>query len=160
MAKIALDGANIVQVSIPNHIQYRKWEYQYTNPSYCNGWDSNGNCVSWAGGNAVYDWNYYYTSAQVNGKCKAATTNVLIEGKSPILQSDSVTENDTYTIPSGGSYVSGAHTNAVGSVSVGNANNVFINGKSVAINGSATKTHASTNTTISTTGVSSTVNIG
>ncbi|OXS74466.1 hypothetical protein B1B04_09215 [Lysinibacillus sp. KCTC 33748] len=82
-----------------------------------------------------------------------------MEGKAPIVQGDKTTENDSYSLPSGGVYVSGSHTNAQGSVTVGNSNNVFINGKSVATDNSTVTTHAGTSSKING-GASSTVTIG
>lgn len=135
------------------------YERTGTTPTYCNSWDSEGNCNGWGGGNPIYEWVRYTTSARVDGVAVGSVSNVRIEGKPPIVQGDKTKENDTYTLPSGGRYVSGQHTNASGSISSGNNKNVFINGKSVAIIGGSVQTHASTSATIRDNG-SSTVNIG
>lgn len=159
MARVALDGTTFQQSVASNHIQYRVWTYQYTTPTYCNGWDEDGNCNSWGGGVAVWDWEYYWTSARINGTAKASVSNVRVQGQRPIVNGDSTTETDSYTIPSG-EYYSGAHSNVAGSVTSGNSRSVFINGKSVAVNGSNVRTHANTNTPLTTSGTSSTVHIG
>jgi len=159
MVKIALSGNLFTQSVANNHIRYRKWEYQYTTATTCNGYDVDGNCNSWSGGDEVYGWNYYYTSANINGSVLSSITNVKIQGKSPIIKGDITKETDTYNIPSGGEYYSGKHVNISGTVTSGNSKNVYVNGKSVSIVGSSTNTHADTNTQISSGGSSSTVNI-
>jgi len=50
MVKIALSGNLFTQSVANNHIRYRKWEYQYTTATTCNGYDADGNCNSWSGG--------------------------------------------------------------------------------------------------------------
>lgn len=160
MAKIALNNANINQAVAPNHINYRKWEYSGSNnPTYPIAWDTNGNPIAWGGGDPIYRWNSYQTFANINGTVKATVTNVKIQGSAPIVVGDSTTESDSYTIPSGGEYVSGSHAGATGKVTVGNSRNVFANGKSIAIGGSALNTHAGVPSTIKD-GLSTTVNIG
>ena len=159
MAKIALDGATMAQSTIPNHISYRKWEQTGTSPPYCSGGYIDGVCQGWSGGDPIYDWVYYQTNAIVNGTVTASVTNVKVNGKSPIVVGDKTKESDTYSLPSGGVYVSGQHTNVAGSVTVGNNKNVFINGKLAVLNGAQVTTHAGTNTTING-GVSTTVDIG
>ena len=144
MSKIALNGATVNDSIIQNHIYYRVWQYQGYNDSF---------------GNPVYAYNYYYTSATVKGTAKSTVTNVKINGQSPIVQGDRTTENDTYTLPSG-EYVSGAHTNTQGTVSVGNSKNVYANGKLIAVGGSSVNTHGGTTTAIGTAGLSTNVNIG
>lgn len=142
MARIALDGATITQTTASGHIQYRVWEFQYRDSVYGD----------------IYGWSYYSTSAYINGRANATVTNVKIQGKSPIVQGDRTSESDSYSIPRG-EYYSGAHSNAAGSVTGGNSNNVFVNGKSVSLQGSSVRTHANTNSSING-GTSTTVNIG
>lgn len=144
MAKIGLDGSTITNTTASNHIYYRWW-----NP-YGGGYDYYGNPIG--------AYNYGYTSATVRGTVKSTVTNVKINGKSPIVVGDRSTENDSYSIPNG-EYVSGSHSNAQGSVTVGNTKNVKANGKLIAISGSNVTTHASTTATING-GLSTTVNIG
>lgn len=144
MAKVALNDSNISQSTISNHIYYRRWEQTGTD------WE----------GYPTYGYRYYYTSAIINGATESSVSNVMIEGKRPVVQGDNTIENDSYSLPSGGEYVSGSHNNVRnGRVNSGNNKNVFINGKSVAIIGSNVQTHANTNTTIRDNG-STTVNIG
>ncbi|KOY83019.1 hypothetical protein [Lysinibacillus macroides] len=133
MAKIALNNATISDTTAFNHIQYQQFD--------------NGN------------WLPKTTEAIIKGTVTSTVTNVIINGKAPIIQGNRTIENDTYTLPAGGVYINGAHTNAQGSVTVGNSRSVFINGKSVAIENSNVTTHAGTNCKING-GVSSTVNIG
>lgn len=159
MANAALDGSNINQSTASGHITYEIRERTGTSPTYCNSWDDEGNCVGWGGGDAIYEWVRYTTSSRVDGIAVGSVSNVKIEGKAPIVAGDKTKEDDSYTLPSGGRYVSGNHTGAQGSVTSGNNSNVFINGKSAAIIGSPIRTHASTSTTIKDNG-SSTVNIG
>lgn len=159
MTKIALDNSTINQSTANNHITYELYERTGTTPTYCNRWDEEGYCIGWGGGDPIYSWVRYTTSARVNGNTVGSVINVKIEGKAPIAQGDRTRESDTYTLPSGGRYVSGQHTNASGSVTSGNNNNVYINGKSVAIIGSSVQTHANTSSTIANNG-SNTVNIG
>lgn len=160
MARIALSGATIAQSTASGHITYRRWEFtgRYTE-RWCAFYDGDGHCVDWRGGDPIYEWRTYTTSANINGTVTAPARNVRVEGFSPVLEGDSTQESDTYTIPDGGEYVSGSHSSATGRVSRGNSRNVFINGVSVAVEGSSVTTHASTNTTING-GVSSTVHIG
>lgn len=144
MAKIALNEANINRSTVSNHIYYRRWEQTGTD------WE----------GYPTYGYRYYYTSAIINGTTESSVTNVMIEGKRPVVQGNNTVESDSYSLPSGGEYVSGSHSNTrSGSVTSGNSRNVYINGKSVAIIGSNVQTHANTNTTIRDNG-STTVNIG
>lgn len=158
MAFIALKDSTITETTASNHITYKVYEYQGESPPYCVSWDKDGNCTR-TKTDSIYDWVNKTTSAKVTGKVSSTVTNVLVQGKAPIVQGDKTSEKDTYNLPSGGVYVSGSHTSGQGSVTSGNSNNVFINGKSVAIKGSKVTTHAQTNSTIND-GVSSTVNIG
>lgn len=158
MAKIALDGAIMVQSTVANHINYRAYEQTGTTPRYCVEWDEDGSCIRREGGDPIMEWVSYQTSATINGTVESSVTNVKINGKAPIVVGDKTKENDTYSLPKG-EYVSGQHTNAAGSVTAGNASNVFVNGKLIAINGASIATHAGTSSTISS-GVSTTVNIG
>lgn len=152
MPKIALNNDNIAISTATNHIRYKKWEYQYTTPTYCSAYDKDGNCISWGGGTEVYDWNYYYTDATITGKVNSSVNNVYINGKPLIVKGDATTEKDTYNIPSGGQYVSGSHDIANGSITSGNSSRVYANGKLVCTIGSNVNTHAGTNTTISSPG--------
>ena len=145
MAKIALEAATVTDSIAQNHIYYQWW-----NP-YLYGYDQYGNPI---GG-----WVYDYTHATIKGVAKSTVTNVKINGKSPIVVGDKTTENDSYTIPNNGSYLSGSHSNAQGSINVGNAKNVKANGKLIVLNGATISTHAGTSATING-GVSTTVNIG
>lgn len=158
MAKIALAGATMAQSSAPNHINYRRYEQTGTTPIYCNSWDDDGDCNGYGGGLPIMQWISYQTSANINGTVTATVTTVKIEGKAPIVIGDATKESDTYSLPFG-EYVSGQHTNAAGSVKAGNAKNVYVNSKLIAINGAAISTHAGTSSTING-GVSTTVNIG
>lgn len=158
MAKITLEGAQIADSTVSNHIAYTKREQTGTGGGQCTAWDEYGMCIAYAPTYPIYDDIEYKTSAIVKGTAKSTVTNVSIEGKAPIINGDKTQENDNYTIPSGGTYKSGAHTNAQGSITSGNSNNVYCNGKLIAIEGSTVKTHANTNTTIK--GTSSTVTIG
>ncbi|SKB63833.1 hypothetical protein SAMN06295926_10525 [Lysinibacillus sp. AC-3] len=153
MAKIALKDATISDTTASNHIIYKVLEQVDTGGGYYDQW---GDYVPTY---PINDWVQYPTSATVKGKAVSTVSNVTIEGKAPIVQGDKTTENDSYSLPSGGVYVSGSHTNAQGSVTVGNSNNVFINGKSVATDNSTVTTHAGTSSKING-GASSTVTIG
>lgn len=73
---------------------------------------------------------------------------MFIRGKAVALQGDTTTENDTYSLPSGGEYVGGAHNGASGSVTSGSSK-MFLGGRPVAMVTSSVRTHAGTNTTIS-----------
>ncbi|MFJ3387492.1 hypothetical protein [Lysinibacillus sp. NPDC086135] len=158
MANIALQDATIAESTANDHITYSIEEYQGKTPDYCVTWNQFGQCIDWDSKPIYKDVNKQ-TSATVKGKAVSTVTNVTIQGKAPIVQGDKTTENDTYNIPSGGTYVSGSHNNAQGTVTVGNSRNVFINGKSVAIDGSTVTTHAGTSSKING-GTSSTVTIG
>ncbi|QJI52481.1 hypothetical protein [Psychrobacillus phage Perkons] len=160
MSKITLDNATITESTIGDHINYTKREIVGYDPTYCNAWDERGNCIGTGGGDPIYGNVPYKTSAKINGTITATVTNVKINGKSPIVVGDKTNESDSYTIPTGGTYTSGSHTGVTtGSVTVGNAKNVYVNGKSVAIGGSTVTTHAGTSATIRD-GLSSSVNIG
>lgn len=153
MAKIALSNATISNTTASGHITYKKYVQTGTGGG---GVDSEGNSIPTY---PIYGWVNYTTSATVSGNAVATVSNVKIQGVAPIVKGDRTTEKDTYTLPSGGVYVSGAHTSAQGSVTSGNSRNVFINGKSVAISGSSVSTHTGSSSTING-GTSSTVNIG
>ncbi|MGG0667639.1 hypothetical protein ABE073_03830 [Lederbergia citrisecunda] len=159
MAKIALSGATIAESTVSDHITYQKYEIVGYGQPPCVSWDEDGYCSDYGSPPPIYDWVRYTTSAKISGSVAATVQNVKIEGKAPIVVGDKTRENDSYTLPSGGVYVSGQHTGAAGSVTVGNANNVYVNGKLVALNGASVNTHAGTNTTING-GASTTVNIG
>ncbi|MEQ6356557.1 hypothetical protein ABNX05_18195 [Lysinibacillus sp. M3] len=158
MAKIALNDSTITDTTASDHITYKVYEYQGQTPDYCVSWDNEGYCTRWDSDD-IYEWVDHTTSATVKGKAVSTVTNVTIQGKAPIVQGDKTAENDSYNLPSGGVYVSGSHTSAQGSVTVGNSNNVFINGKSVATDSSTVTTHAGTSSKING-GTSSTVTIG
>jgi len=159
MAQIALKDATIADSTAPNHITYSTQEYQGESAPYCVAWDMYGQCIQYRT-DPVYGSVNKTTSATVKGKTATPTvTNVTIQGKAPIVQGDKTTENDTYTLPSGGVYVSGSHSNGQGTVSNGNNKNVYVNGKLLAVVGSNVTTHAGTTTTING-GGSSTVSIG
>lgn len=152
MAKIGLEDSKISETSVPNHITYKRYEQTGSTPNY----DEFGNYI---GSTPSYGYVNYQTNATVKGTAKSTVTNVKIQNKSPIVVGDRTTETDTYTLPSGGIYVSGAHTNGQGTVTVGNAKNVKANGKLIAISGSSVTTHAGTTAQINA-DLSSTVNIG
>ena len=158
MARIALNDATIADSTANDHITYSVEEYQGESAPYCVLWDNFGNCIRY-NSDPIYSPVDKKTSATIKGKTVSTVTNVTIQGKAPIVQGDRTTENDSYNIPSGGTYVSGSHTSAQGSVTVGNSNNVYINGKSVAIENSTITTHARTSSKING-GTSSTVTIG
>lgn len=143
MPKVALNDATIADTTAGGHISYERYEQTGTDSE---GWPTHG----WVGG--------YTTSATVKGKCIASSNRVFINGKNAVLQGDRTSEDDQYSIPDG-RYSGGAHSGASGSVNVGNSKNVFIGGKSVAVEGSRVNTHAGTSTTING-GGSSNVNIG
>lgn len=146
MAKIGLEGSAISDTIASNHIYYQIWNpYKYGTDEW---------------GNGIGGYDYGYTSATVKGTAKSTVTNVKINGKSPIVVGDRTTENDTYSLPSGASYVSGSHTNAQGTVTVGNAKNVKANGKLIAVGGSSSVTTHAGGTAQLNTGLSTTVNIG
>lgn len=132
MSGVALNGASTTEVTVSGHINIRRYVVTGYDPF----------------GNPYYGWSYSTTSARVSGECNATPSNVFINSSNPIRNGDTVSETDNYTVPSGYEYYSGAHTNAQGSVTSGNANNVFIGGVSVATIGSRTRTHTNTNTTI------------
>lgn len=159
MAEVALNDATIAETTANNHITYESKDYIGESSPYCVQWNPiTGACIA-TNTDPMYDWKEHKTSAKVKGKAIATVTNVKFNGKSPVVMGDKTTESDTYTIPSGGRYKSGAHTSAQGSVATGNNSKVFVNGKSVAINGSKVTTHAKSSSTING-GVSSTVKIG
>lgn len=158
MANIALKDATIADSTANDHITYSVEEYQGQTPEYCIAWNQFGQCINYDS-DPIYRPVDKKTSATIKGKAVSTVTNVTIQGKAPIVQGDKTTENDSYNLPSGGTYVSGSHTNAQGTVTIGNSRNVFINGKSVAIDGSTVTTHAGTSSKING-GVSSTVTIG
>lgn len=159
MAKIALDGATIAQSTASDHINYTVNEITGYTPRYCNSWDDDGDCDGWGGGDPIREDVPYKTSARINGTVASTNTTVKFNGKAPILAGDKTKESDAYTLPSGGKYVSGQHTNAAGSITVENTKNVFVGGKLVAIGGASVTTHAGTSSTING-GLSTTVNIG
>lgn len=172
MAKIAVNASTLAESTIADHINYTKSEqtgtsqptcpYGYMNPNgTCGYYSGSGYWVDmWIAGSPIMQDVPYKTSAKINGTCTSTNTTVKINGKAPIVVGDKTKETDTYTIPSGGTNPSGYHTDiTTGSVTVGNTKNVFVGGKSIAINGSKVKTHAGNDATI-TGALSTTVNIG
>lgn len=152
MAKVALDGANITESTSPsNHITYT---YDYYDP--CKYVGENGCIGGWSTTTGR-------TSAKIVGTVTGAVSNVVVQGKRPIVVGDRTRETDIVPspLPDNGYSPTGNHTNVTtGSVTGGNNKNVFINGKSVAVGGSTVRTHAGNNTSVGTSGLSSTVNIG
>lgn len=156
MALIALNGAKINQSTASGHISTERYIQTGTGGG---GTDANGFPIpsypikEWVGG--------YSISATINGTCTASSTQVFIQGKNPVLKGDRTKESDTYNLGVDERYSSGQHTNSTGgSVSGGNSKNVYVGGKLIAIAGSTVTTHASTNTTVGSEGLSSTVHIG
>lgn len=162
MAKIILDGCKINESTASGHINTERYIQVGTGGGECNGWDIFGNCISTSPTYPTKDWvGGYSINAKINGTVKSEITNVVIEGKKPIVKDSKTTESDTYTVGFEERYASGQHTNVTtGSITGGNSSNVYINGKLVSITGSTVKTHANTNTTIGNDKVSSTVTIG
>lgn len=161
MAKVALADSQITESTVADHITYRITEQDGWNPAPCTGGYIDGVCQGWGNSTPNMVTRTKKTSAKINGTCTATVTNVKFNSKAPIVKGDKTKETDTYSLPSGGNSESGNHTNTTtGSVTGGNSKNVFVNGELVAISGSAITTHASNATTIGTTGLSTTVNIG
>lgn len=153
MAKVILEGCKINQSTVSGHISTERYV-----PVGGGGSDLEGNPIpidyGWVGG--------YSTSATINGTCEpASVSNVYIESKKFIVKDDKTKETDTYTLGSNERYASGRHTNDTrGKVSNGNSNNVYANGKLIAVTGATVTTHANTSTTVGSDKVSTTVNIG
>lgn len=149
--KIILDGCKITQSTNNGHISTEK--YVKTSSG---GTDGNGNPYP-----PSYDWvGGYSTSAKIDGTCKASTSNVFVNSKKVILKGDNTLESDSYTLASNERYAGGKHTNAQGSVTGGNSNNVYVNGKLLAVTGATVTTHASNNTTVGNDIISTNVNVG
>lgn len=113
--------------TISNHIEIKKWNSGTENSSGYYSYDN--------------------SDAKVNGTIKRASGTVYINNKLACSKSDSTTETDTYTLPSGWSYDGGQHTNASGTIS-GGSSTVFINNSPLARVDDSITTHANTNTTI------------
>ena len=161
MAKIALEGTEFNQSVASGHINTERFIQTGTGGGNCNAWNAQGQCVGYSSTYPIMNWvGGYTTNANINGRAKATTSQVFIEGKNAILKGDRTEENDTYTVGANERYASGQHSNTQGSVTGSNSNNVYINGKLVAIGGSTVTTHANTTTALKETGVSSTVHIG
>lgn len=157
--KIVLDGAALSPSTISNHITYRSYDYKGQGASYCNRWNELGECIGTTS-DPIYEWTNHTTSAVVNGTVKSSVTNVKIEGKSPVVLGSSTSETDSYSLPSGGVYVSGQHTNSTsGAVTKGNASNVYVNGKLLATSDASIVNHGGVGASVSS-GFSSSVNIG
>jgi hypothetical protein len=128
MAKVAKDNATIASTVKSSHITYK---YNTTNST---------------GGTTVHNSS---TSATITGTCNASTAGVFVNGINPVLMGDQTTEDDTAGSMNSGAYdIQNEHTGALGSVTNGNASNVFVGGKSVSIEGSTVTTHASTSSQI------------
>lgn len=139
---VALDGAVINESTASGHISYKYKKSEYDS---CKSLDTEGNCV---GGNVEVEKNAT-ASARITGTVKATlVSNVFVNGKKVIVVGDRSTEKDQAIGMKSGAYsIRNRHTNANGSVVVGNSKNVFANGKSIAIKSSQIKTHANTTTT-------------
>lgn len=135
MAKVALDGAEFNESNASGHINTER--YQRTGST---GHPDYFPTYGWVGG--------YTTSARVSGKAKAKQNQVFINNKNAVLNGDRTEENDTYTLGNNERYSSGQHTNAQGSVTSGNSNNVYIGGVLVSVENSTVSTHANTSTTL------------
>lgn len=136
-------ASNHVKVSKPNEVQCV--------PGYIDGQYYSG---SWSGGicygieirpSSPYD--YQDIEATVGGTVHEGIANVFVNGLEVAFSGAKTQENDSYRLPSGWSYVSGAHSNMNGSVSNGSTT-VFVNGKPLARKGDSVTTHANTTSSI------------
>lgn len=149
MAKVAVNGSDIVQSTAYSHLNTER--YEITGYDY------------W--GYPYYGWVSGYTAnATINGTIQSGdVSSVFVNGKGIIVNGDNTIESDTYNLGSnerlnGGGNVHINNTN--GRVSSGNNNSVFAGGKSVAIRGSNVTTHANNTTTIGNTNLATNVYIG
>lgn len=127
MPEVAIKGAKIQNSMAPNHIQVRKLNPD-TIPPYSS---------------YIYD----YINATIEGEINEGSSNVFVNGKEVVFSGAKTTENDSYSLPDGWTYDSGAHTNTNGSVTNGSPT-VFVNGKPLGRKGDAIKTHAGSNAII------------
>lgn len=115
-----------------------------TNPSYASGHVKMRRWISTEEGGY---YQYSTTGATIKGTINAKSQSfVKISGSNVAVKGDSVSEQDSYSIPSGWSGY-GNHSTGTGKVT-GGSSFVFINGTGVASTGSSVQTHASTTTTI------------
>lgn len=137
MGKVAYKGGSVNSVTASGHIDRKYW-----NSSYCSGGYIDGVCQGWSGGY----YSYGTSNATVNGDIKNGSSNVYVNGNSVARNGDSVTETDTFSLPSGWSQ-DGSHSGGTGQISSG-VSSVYANGSKLAIVGTSVATHASVSTTI------------
>lgn len=150
MAEVATKGNKITKGTAPNHISVKK----SNSPSCEAGYMADGEWYSGYWQNGVCygvlkpqpDSNDKI-SANIEGEINDGSSNVFIEGKAVAFNGSKTNEKDSYSLPSGWSYVSGSHSSANGSVTKGSTT-VFANGKAIARKGDEVTTHANSKTTI------------
>lgn len=130
MGAIARNGDEINSSTASDHIRTRKWISSPTEENPDDGY---------------YD--YRYISATVTGNIQSTSGSVYANGILVSTKGDATNESDSYSLPSGYSYVSGSHSNTTGSIS-GSSSTVYIGGKPVARKGDSVTTHAGHSTTI------------
>ncbi|OMD71228.1 hypothetical protein [Paenibacillus odorifer] len=143
IAKIAVNGSKIAEVTKPEHVTYSIENYV---PKYCAGYDPDTNlCVNWQGG--------YWTSAG-SGSTGAKITGTVSSSSSLKVTGNSAakigdTTNETWVasppIPSSNGSTRYTATSPVsgsgqGSITEGNGKNVKLNGQLIATVGAEVTT--------------------
>lgn len=150
MARVATNTSKTNDSVAVGHVKYQVWNPNINwVPSYCNGWDENGNCNSWGGGYYAGGYQNRTANSTVKGVIRSVYNGVFVNNKNVTTRGDDVIETDETNLPSNAVNIQ-QDDGGTGRVTAGNNNNVYVNGKSVAVVGSSVRTHANTNTTIRT----------
>lgn len=130
-------ASNHVKVSKPNEPQCVAG---YKDGQYYSGFWSGGVCYGLEiPPSSPYD--YQNIDATIEGTISEGASNVFVNGKEVAFAGAKTQEKDSYNVPSGWTYVSGAHSSTNGFIGTGSVG-VFVNGKQLARKGDPVRTHA------------------
>jgi len=140
MPGVAHTDSTIQQSTKVNHVRYVE--------QYIAGYDP-------VGGFPYFGFATWYSNALINGTVTSGSNNVFVNGKAVACVDSQTSENwtaDPMPYPHYGGWIievtPGTSGSGTGTVSIGNPNNVFVNGKSVATIRSQVTTHLGSNTMI------------
>ncbi|SCY65267.1 hypothetical protein [Lysinibacillus fusiformis] len=151
MPEVSVRGNKISSSIASKHVKVRKPNKPQCVPEYIDGQYYGG---YWVGDvcfgieippSSPYD--ELDIDATVEGSIDDGAPTVFVNGKEVAFSGAKTQEQDSYTVPSGWSYVSGGHSSGNGSVSSGSSK-VFVSGKQLARKGDSVRTHASSSASI------------
>lgn len=150
MPGVALNNAPIQQVSKSNHVSYVE---KYKVGETCVNQDQEGNCTRWED---VFDTVTHYSNAKITGSVSSPNNKFFVNGVPVACVGDATQERweaDPTPAPqlNEGVIISinpGTSGSGRGQITGGNTKNVYLNGKLIAVQGAAVKTHLDTPSTI------------